>query len=580
MLQRLLRERAAASETRAHYEEKADALLAAYRTGTPEAMERHWRLTWHRRAWQGMRTYVQIGLGHQAREDLDISLDDARWLVAREHGFDDWDALCAVVQDVARPAALLEKPMALLGASTQRTALHEGRTDEPVSIAREWPEVLHDAAGGDVIGIDAHGQMTDAMLADVCALTHLTTLRLNGSGAVTDEGVALLARLPNLRHLDLSGTAVTDRGVAALAALPQLTSLSLAWTQATDNGVAALAALDALEEVDLSGSACGDGAVRALAGKSALSQFSTGQRTTDDGLAFFREYPVFAEWRGGDVNIALLSPTARANRLHLRGQFTGRGVAHLASLHGLFALDLDDSSLPLVGTDLAPLVDLPHLGWLAIDAKDDAMPFIARMPHLRYLGCQDTPATDRGWVGLGASRSIEQIWGRRCYGLERDGFWALSRMPRLSNLSVSCKNVDDVGIAALPDFPALRELMPMDIPDAGYRHIGRCAALESLVLMYCRDTSDAATEQLTGLPRLARYFASYTQITDRTPELLSTMDSLTSVTLDSCAGVTNAGIAHLARLPAVREVRVSGRGLTSAVVVPFRGTQVTVHYSL
>ncbi|MCC6245968.1 MAG: hypothetical protein IT353_24255, partial [Gemmatimonadaceae bacterium] len=32
MLQRLLRERAAASETRAHYEEKADALLAAYRT--------------------------------------------------------------------------------------------------------------------------------------------------------------------------------------------------------------------------------------------------------------------------------------------------------------------------------------------------------------------------------------------------------------------------------------------------------------------------------------------------------------------------------------------------------------------
>ena len=28
----------------------AEALLEAYRTGTPEAMERHYRFTWHRRA--------------------------------------------------------------------------------------------------------------------------------------------------------------------------------------------------------------------------------------------------------------------------------------------------------------------------------------------------------------------------------------------------------------------------------------------------------------------------------------------------------------------------------------------------
>jgi len=33
--------------------------------------------------------------------------------------------------------------------------------------------------------------------------------------------------------------------------------------------------------------------------------------------------------------------------------------------------------------------------------------------------------------------------------------------------------VDDEGLSALPRFPALRELMPMDVPDEGYRHIGR-----------------------------------------------------------------------------------------------------------
>src|SRR4051794_31328578 len=48
----------AGAKARALYELKAEALLDAYRTGTPEAMERHYSHTWHRRAWRAMRTYV------------------------------------------------------------------------------------------------------------------------------------------------------------------------------------------------------------------------------------------------------------------------------------------------------------------------------------------------------------------------------------------------------------------------------------------------------------------------------------------------------------------------------------------
>jgi hypothetical protein len=129
--------------------------------------------------------------------------------------------------------------------------------------------------------------------------------------------------------------------------------------------------------------------------------------------------------------------------------------------------------------------------------------------------------------------------------------------------------VDDVGVSALPKFPALKELMPMDVPDAGYRHVGACTALESLILMYCRDTTDAATEQIVRLRNLTCYFNSYTTITDRTPEKLSTMDSLERVTFDTCHGLTDAGVAKLARLPNLRELRVSGRQITSAVGRPF-----------
>jgi hypothetical protein len=278
--------------------------------------------------------------------------------------------------------------------------------------------------------------------------------------------------------------------------------------------------------------------------------------------------------------MSLLSPDARPNFLALRGPFTDAGFAAMRDLEGLFALDVDSSRLSISGRALEQLRDLPHLSWLAFDANDDSMPAIAALPKLRFLMCQDTRASDRGWVSLGESRSLERIWGRRCHGLAAHGFLALSRMPRLRALSVSCLNVPDRAIAALPDFPALDELMPMDIPDAGYRHIGKCSGIESLVLMYCRDTGDEATSHIVSMPRLRTYFVSYNRITDRTPELLSGIDTLEEVTIDGCAGLTDAGIATLSRLPRLRTLRLSGMPRVTAAVTGAFGPGVNVSHGL
>src|SRR5512143_655942 len=53
------------------YESAVQALLDAYRLGSPEAMEAHYRFTWHRRAWPVMRTYVQLALGKRPSESDD-----------------------------------------------------------------------------------------------------------------------------------------------------------------------------------------------------------------------------------------------------------------------------------------------------------------------------------------------------------------------------------------------------------------------------------------------------------------------------------------------------------------------------
>jgi hypothetical protein len=555
----------AIARTLEQYEAMADALAEAYRTGTPEAMERHYRYTWHRRAWPAMRTYVQLDLGKRPtgpNDEVDITLDDARYLIAIEHGFENWDALRTFVSTMPGRVPVTAKPVRV-------RSLDAPLDSRPSAITRDWQTALRILGRTSAPALDARGQMTDAMLQEVTHVDRVTSLNLSGSKAVTDDGVRHLARLPNLRQLDLDGTAITDRGLAVLRELPKLETVSLAMTHVTDAGVAHLANCDELRAVNLSGTRAGDGAIRALEGKRKLRVFRSGNGVTDVGLALLHELPVFKTWQGGETTMALLSYDAGPNYLLLRGTFTDRGMLHLRGLDGLFALNLDDRDLGITSAGLAPLVTLPNLGWLAVDAKDDWMPYIAEMPRLRFLGAQDTPAGDEGFVALGQSQSIEYIWGRRCHNLKRRGFLALADMPALRGLSVSCLNVDDAGISALPRFPALTELMPMDIPDYGYRHIGRCEGLEALILMYCRDTTDAATEHIIGLRKLSYYFNSYTTITDRTPELLSEMEALERITFDACHRLTDAGVAKLARLPSLKELRVSGKGVTAAVRTMF-----------
>jgi len=561
--QRLAADRGAGATALAHYEVMADALLEAYRTGTPEAMERHYEYTWHRRAWHAMRTYVQLDLGMRPAyrgDEVQITLDDARHLVAREHGFANWSELLAFTASGKPGPRMAAKPVRLVVREEPENWL-------PVASSRDWDEIIRLLTAHPSAGLSAEGQMTDAMLADVSRVETITALGLSGSKGVTDEGVLHLARLPALEDLDLSGTSVTDTGLQVLRSLPRLRTISLASTRVTDEGVWALAHCEELEHVNLASTGAGDGGLRALAGKRKLHHLVIA--LTDAGLPLLHELPIFKSWQGGEATLALLGPKVLPNHLSLRGSFTDRGMRHLQGLEGLFSLDIDDSRLGITALGLEPLVSLPHLAAVGVDAKDDWMPYVAAMPQLRFLGAQDTVAGDDGFVALSKSRSIEYIWGRRCHNLRKRGFVALADMPALRGLSVSCLNVDDVGVSALPAFPALKELMPMDVPDEGYRHVGRCEQLESLILMYCRDTTDAATQHITGLRNLSYYFNSYTTITDRTPELLSTMESLERITFDACHGLTNAGVARLARLPKLRELRVSGRGVTSGIRAAF-----------
>jgi hypothetical protein len=251
---------------------------------------------------------------------------------------------------------------------------------------------------------------------------------------------------------------------------------------------------------------------------------------------------------------------AEPNNLLLDGPFTDAGLAKLAGLDGVFGLGFFWHAHAFTGSGLAALADLPNLGFLGCQGArcdDAAMRNIAAIPKLRMLMAQGTVATDDGFIALSRSRTLEYLWGRECPNLHGRGFAALASTPKLRGLGVSCKLVDDASLAALPDFPSLTQLMPMDVTDAGFRHVGACNGLVDLWCMYCRDTGDAATEHIAGLA-LKTYYAGKTLITDRSCEILGRMTSLESVEFWETAGVTDAGLAALATLPRLRKFTISG----------------------
>lgn len=501
------------------------------------------------------------------------TLSDAQFTVAREYGCESWPSLVARVEK--REATARAEPHGLSAKAPFYRIDWSANVLEPRQplAPADWDTLVAVMREHGITGLNARGQLTDDALARVSTYDQLTMLHADGTKRLTDAGLAHLARMPQLEDLDLSehpGGTITSRGLEALRHLTALRRFAMCWQAGiSDAGTAHLAFCDRLERVDLLGSPTGDGTISALRGKAGLRHFKTGRNVTDAGLALLGDFPVFRTWQGGTPRYDLMTfGTTDPNHLVLDGPFTNSGMASLAKLDGLFGLGFFWHVSRLTPDGLAPLAELPNLGALGcMDelCNDTAMRHVAAIPRLRHLQAQGTVATDDGFAALSASKTIEHIWGRGCPNLRGRGFSALASMPALQGLAVSCKFVDDAALAALPTFPALRWLIPMDVSDAGFRHVGRCVSLEKLTCMYCRDTGDATTEHLTGLTHLAEYYAGETRITDRSLEILGGISSLEVIELSACKWITDAGLAHIARLPRLRRVSVDETARVSRV---------------
>ncbi len=253
-----------------------------------------------------VRTHLRIqGLIHELQE-LNATKD--RFFAALSKELRPAARALAEAGETLRAAASHEQPpppsgelLAVTQGAESVLALLEGLL--------EWPRVgrgqkldLYDApvtdttlAGlaGDLPGLRflslADTAVTDAGLAHVARLTRLEELHLDNC-PVTDAGVAQLAPLARLRILDLKGTRVTDAGLAVLRHFPRLQALYLTRTAITDAGLAHVARLADLRTLILWDTAITDAGLEHLAGLHRLTDLILwNTRVTAAGAAALAE---------------------------------------------------------------------------------------------------------------------------------------------------------------------------------------------------------------------------------------------------------------------------------------------------
>ncbi len=542
----------------------AEDLVAVYNFSNIEAATRLNALFHSTLTIEQIRDFIRdklFNLSDTQRRIADFTIADAQHVVARLYGFNDWPEL---VESNNEPASDLHSVPFVLSTRPPFYRIDWSNNSieprQPMT-KQDWQSVCAVIRELGLTAINSANLIGDDDLEIISQLDQITSLNLDGSKRLTDKGLGYLARMPQLRELTLGGQ-ITDRGLEALSHLRELRVFQMYWqANITDQALAGLKSCGHLEEVDLLGCNAGDGAIAALAGKPNLRRFKTGRNVTDEGLSLLHQFPAFKTWAREEPQFGLMSFSAEPTNLLIDGPFTGKGLHNLRGLDGLAGLSFFWHTTKLRGDDLQALDDLANLAYLGCQGElcdDDAMRHIASLPTLCMLMGQGTVATEKGFNYLGRSQTIEYFWGRECPNLNGPGFVALSKMPALKGLAVSCKFVDDAALASLSDFPALKELMPMDVSDDGFRHIGRSQQLESLILMYCRDTTDVATSHITGMPKLRKYHAGYTLITDASLELLSRIKSLEQISFEGCKFITDAGVPFLTNLPRLREISIGG----------------------
>lgn len=415
------------------------------------------------------------------------------------------------------------------------------------------------AAGAPLHVMFRDGKLTDADLEKVrAALVKspvVVSIGLNNCRQITDAGLAHLKDVATIRELVIENRSkkITDDGLKVLATLPQLEELSIFGDAVTDASLESIGKLTKLRKLQIFSKGTTKAGYKHLAGLVNLEEIYVG----DIGSEI------------DDECLQHMKAMTKLKKLDIRGdKLTDTGMDHVKNLTGLQELRIDSRNVKAAGVaNLAPLVKLQKLTVMSSPGfTGEALAALSGMTELKELDLIYTPWLDKtGSLHLGKLKNLKRL---RLSGAADGGLEGLAGLTALESLDMNYARVKD---ADLQPLSGLKNLQYLDIQNSG--------------------VSDAGLKHLAGLPKLRHLSASGNKgVTDASLSHLAGLPNLEILSLSECK-ITGTGFKDLAKLTKLKELWINGNPVTDEHVpalkevrslkeVAFTGTKVSEEASL
>jgi Leucine-rich repeat (LRR) protein len=245
------------------------------------------------------------------------------------------------------------------------------------------------------------------------------------SSWVSDMDIVELARMPDLKTVDLSLTRISDQGLRLLRTAPGIVDLNLYYAELiTDDGLSAVRGWKHLKRINLRGTKITDKTLEMLTTVPTLEALDVGfAEITDVGLDHLAVLPNLREL------------TIGGNKL------TDLGMQILRQLSQLTYLDLSGAQR----TDS---------GLWSITLTDAGLESVSALAELRELRLNGTPVSGRG---LGRLKGLDKLERLHLQGCKRIGSTAVPVLAAFARLRLL--DVKDTGLTA-DDVAQLQKALP------------------------------------------------------------------------------------------------------------------------
>jgi internalin A len=248
-------------------------------------------------------------------------------------------------------------------------------------------------------------KVTDIGFANLRPLQRVTHLDCSQCAYITDGAIAYIKHWQNLESLNVRGSEVTSRVFELVSGMKKLKSLDVGFSRVNDDGFDALASLEQLEDLHIGGDKMSGLALPLLRLLPALRRLDVnGSQRTDSG-------------RWGlmltDVNIDAIGALTQLEALDIGGAIVSDvGMKALQPLVILHTLDL--SRMEITAQGLEPLAKLPKLRrlnlWQSTRIDDRAGPHLLALKSVEILDLGDTSVTDALLGQLEAMKGLKVLF--------------------------------------------------------------------------------------------------------------------------------------------------------------------------